>query len=356
MANEPGWIAGAGLAEINACASGHLQPVGRTAFFQEHLDVAVTVDQRLGSIGRTLPVATHQAVDRQAAGHVVRAGQPHPKRQVRRPFAAHRLDHVPVDVDPMPADADAGEGVEQIVAGEVRERRGRPAAGARLPAPMTALVESSSAPAQFAFDHGALGAAAGRFAFVVSGAAPWVERGTGALAAAVLDQARTALPAAKVPEVKVDFPAVLRRAGLSDDEQGRVDKTINLLHTLPAETPIEVRRQIVGASLSAFGIPVDQIIESAALHLRALDRHIKEGQKQTQTLLEQSNRRLAELEQEVARVKQVMQEQLGLQQGLTTACNMQKLRVQEVLEFFGRESLDRVAQTSVKLRDKLQEP
>ena len=149
---------------------------------------------------------------------------------------------------------------------------------------------------------------------------------------------------------------MLRRAGLSDDEQGRVDKTINLLHTLPAETPIEVRRQIVGASLSAFGIPVDQIIESAALHLRALDRHIKEGQKQTQTLLEQSNRRLAELEQEVARVKQVMQEQLGLQQGLTTACNMQKLRVQEVLEFFGREALDKVAQTSVKLRDKLQEP
>lgn len=175
-------------------------------------------------------------------------------------------------------------------------------------------------------------------------------------AEATAGRAEAALPAAKVPEVKVDFPAVLRRSGLSDDEQGRVDKTINLLHTLPAETPIEIRRQIVGASLSAFGIPVDQIIESAALHLRALDRHIKEGQKQTQTLLEQSNRRLAELEQEVGRVKQVMQEQLGLQQGLTTACNMQKLRVQEVLEFFGRESLDRVAQTSVKLRDKLQEP
>jgi hypothetical protein len=163
-------------------------------------------------------------------------------------------------------------------------------------------------------------------------------------------------PGTKVPEVKVDFPAVLRRSGLTDDEQGRVDKTINLLHTLPAETPIEIRRQIVGASLSAFGISVDQIIESAALHLRAFDRHIKEGQKQTQTLLEQSTRRLAELEQEVARVKVVMQEQLGQQQGLTTTCNMQKLRVQEVLEFFGREALDRIAQTSVKLRDKLQEP
>ena len=187
--------------------------------------------------------------------------------------------------------------------------------------------------------------------------------GVAGAAAAAVDAAMadappavTPSPGIKVPEVKIDFPGVLRRAGLSDDEQGRVDKTINLLHTLPAETPIDIKRQIVGASLSAFGIPVDQIIESAALHLRAYDRHIKEGQKQTQTLLEQSNRRLAELEQEVARVKQVMQEQLAQQQGLTSACNMQKLRVQEVLEFFGRDALDRIAQTSVKLRDKLQEP
>ncbi|MBL8289897.1 MAG: FAD-dependent oxidoreductase [Rubrivivax sp.] len=66
--------------------------------------------------------------------------------------------------------------------------------GARLPAPMTALVEGAAAPAQFAFDHGALGGTAGRFAFVVSGARPWVERGSGALAAAVLDQARSAMP------------------------------------------------------------------------------------------------------------------------------------------------------------------
>lgn len=51
MADGPGWIAGAELTEIDACASAHLQPVGRTAFFQEHLDVSVAVDQRLGCIG-----------------------------------------------------------------------------------------------------------------------------------------------------------------------------------------------------------------------------------------------------------------------------------------------------------------
>ena len=63
--------------------------------------------------------------------------------------------------------------------------------GARLPAPMTALIEGPQAPAQFVFDHGALGATPGLFAFVVSGAADWVERGLQATAQAVQDQART---------------------------------------------------------------------------------------------------------------------------------------------------------------------
>jgi hypothetical protein len=64
--------------------------------------------------------------------------------------------------------------------------------GARLPAPMTALVEGPDAPAQFAFDHGALGATPGLFAFVVSGARTWVERGLDATGAAVLRQAQQA--------------------------------------------------------------------------------------------------------------------------------------------------------------------
>ncbi len=64
--------------------------------------------------------------------------------------------------------------------------------GARLPAPMTALHESPDAPAQFAFDHGAIGATPGLFAFVISGARHWVDTGLEAAGAAVLQQARTA--------------------------------------------------------------------------------------------------------------------------------------------------------------------
>jgi hydroxysqualene dehydroxylase len=71
--------------------------------------------------------------------------------------------------------------------------------GSALPAPMLALREGPDAPAQFVFDHGQLGGAPGRFAFVVSGAAPWVERG--GCAEAVLAQALRELRWATPPVV-----------------------------------------------------------------------------------------------------------------------------------------------------------
>jgi hydroxysqualene dehydroxylase len=70
--------------------------------------------------------------------------------------------------------------------------------GARLPSPMVALYANADAPAQFAFDLGALdgsGARDGVFAFVVSGARDWVEAGLDATAQATLRQAQSAFPA-----------------------------------------------------------------------------------------------------------------------------------------------------------------
>jgi hydroxysqualene dehydroxylase len=66
--------------------------------------------------------------------------------------------------------------------------------GARLPSPMVALHAGPDAPAQFAFDLGALdpsGARNGLFAFVISGAKQWVEAGLDATAQATLRQAQS---------------------------------------------------------------------------------------------------------------------------------------------------------------------
>ena len=66
-------------------------------------------------------------------------------------------------------------------------------ADTQLPQPMLALRNDAHAPAQFVFDLGALSGMEGVLAFVISGAAPWVERGNDATLAATLRQGQQAL-------------------------------------------------------------------------------------------------------------------------------------------------------------------
>jgi hypothetical protein len=149
----------------------------------------------------------------------------------------------------------------------------------------------------------------------------------------------------------VDFPGVFRAAGINDEEQGRIVKAAELLKTLPAETPKDVKKQIVEASLKAFGYPVEQIIEAGAQEIQALEVYIQAGQRDTQALLAESQKRTAELEAEIANIKKVMEEQVASQYALTQVCNGQKLKVQEVLEFFGQEAVARVVSQSPKLHE-----
>lgn len=66
-------------------------------------------------------------------------------------------------------------------------------AGTRLSEPMLALRSDDAAPAQFVFDRGQLGGPEGLLAFVISGAQPWVERGSEETLRATLAQAQHAL-------------------------------------------------------------------------------------------------------------------------------------------------------------------
>lgn len=147
----------------------------------------------------------------------------------------------------------------------------------------------------------------------------------------------------------IDFAAVYRAASISSEEQERVEKARGLLSTLPTETPREVKKQIVEASLKAFGVPVEQIIEAGAQQIQALEAYIRHGEHETQGLLQQSNERIAQLTVEIEQIKQIMQQQVSAQQTLTRASNDEKLRVQAVLEFFGEEAIAKVVEDSPKL-------
>jgi len=144
----------------------------------------------------------------------------------------------------------------------------------------------------------------------------------------------------------VDFKAVFEAAGIDEEQAGRVARAQELLAGLPGETPAPVKRQIVEASLTAFGVSIDKIIEGGVAEIQALEGYIRTGAADTQTLLAESASRIKKFEDEIQRIRTVMDQRVQEQQAVTKACNERKLGIQQILEFFGQEAVARVVQAA----------
>jgi len=150
---------------------------------------------------------------------------------------------------------------------------------------------------------------------------------------------------------QVDFQAVFAAAGVDADEQQRVARTIELLHSLPPGTDAAVKKQIVEASLKAFGVALEKIIEASVEEIQALDGYIRNGAADNDKLIQESDVRIKQFEEEIKNIRSVMQQSVEEQQNLIKVCNDKKLEVQQVLEFFGRDTVARVVKASPKLHD-----
>ena len=150
---------------------------------------------------------------------------------------------------------------------------------------------------------------------------------------------------------QVAFDEVFTAAGIDAAERERVGKAQQLLTSLPADTPVAVKKQIVEASLKAFGVPIDNIIETGVAEIQALEGYIRKSAGDTQQVLEESNHRIAQFEEEVRKLRARMEQQLQQQQVVAAACNGRKLDIQKVLEFFGQEAVARVVRASPKLHE-----
>jgi len=158
-------------------------------------------------------------------------------------------------------------------------------------------------------------------------------------------------PPPSAPGGRVDFDAVFDAAGIDAEERDRVAKAIDLLASLPADTPTPVKKQIVEASLKAFGVPLEKIIEGGVGEIQALEGYIRAGAVDSQKLLEESNERIRKFEEEIQHIRTVMEQRVQEQQAVTSSCNARKLDVQRMLEFFGQEAVARVVKASPRLHD-----
>jgi len=144
---------------------------------------------------------------------------------------------------------------------------------------------------------------------------------------------------------------VYEAAGITPEEHQRVSRTLDLLNSLPPGTDDAVKRQIVMASLRAFGVEIEKIIESGAEELQALDAYIRGGARDTEQVTSEAEQRIHALEEEIANLRTAMQQRVEEQQKVMRTCNAKKLDVQKVLEFFGQDAVARVVRESPKLQD-----
>jgi len=154
----------------------------------------------------------------------------------------------------------------------------------------------------------------------------------------------------------VDFDGVLDAAGVDAGERDLFSKAQSLLGSLPPGTDPAVRKQIVEASLKAFGVPVDKIIEAGVESIQALEGYLRKTAADTASTARDVQALGADYEAKIAEVRQILDRKLQEQASVQTSCNSKKLEVQKVLEFFGQEEVARVVKESPRLVEPVPAP
>lgn len=150
---------------------------------------------------------------------------------------------------------------------------------------------------------------------------------------------------------QVDFDSVYEAGGVDAEERERIAKAKSLLDSLPAGTDVTVKKQIVEASLNAFGVPIEKIIEAGVAEIEALEYYIRSGATDTEKVLQDGTARIGQYELEIQNLRKIMEDRVKEQNIVMAACNAKKLEVQSILEFFGRETVAQVVKESPKLHE-----
>lgn len=139
---------------------------------------------------------------------------------------------------------------------------------------------------------------------------------------------------ASVPGAPADFDAIFRELGMDAAELDRVRKAEELLKSLPEATPQAVKKQIVEASLKAFGFELDKIVLAAQNQRRALDAYVKVNETGTAKAVQDAEAQVRALNEKIATLRADIEKRTqGLTQ-LTTSVQARKKEVQKVIEFF----------------------
>ena len=141
-------------------------------------------------------------------------------------------------------------------------------------------------------------------------------------------------PTGPVTPATVDFESVFKNAGMDGAELESVRKAEDLLKSLPEATPHDVKKQIVEASLKAFGHDIVKIAAGAQNQLKALDTYVRLNEQQTSKAITDLQKQIAQLEDKIIGLRADITKRTETLAGLAAAAEARKSQVQRVLDFF----------------------
>lgn len=148
---------------------------------------------------------------------------------------------------------------------------------------------------------------------------------------------------------QVDFDGVLDAAGVDAQERDLFAKAQALLGGLPPGTDPAVKKQIVEASLKAFGIPIEKIIETGVEEIQALEGYQRKDAADAAATSREVQALVEGFEAKIREARTLLEQRLSESSTVAARCNTKKLEVQKVLEFFGQEAVARVVRDSPRL-------
>lgn len=141
-------------------------------------------------------------------------------------------------------------------------------------------------------------------------------------------------PAPVTSGAPTDFDTIFREAGMDAAELDRVKKAEELLRSLPETTPLPLKKQIVEASLKAFGFEVEKIVIAAQNQKRALDAYVKVNENATAKAIQDSEAQIRSYNEKIAALRQDIEKRTGNLGTLSKSATDRKSQVQKVLDFF----------------------
>jgi hypothetical protein len=133
----------------------------------------------------------------------------------------------------------------------------------------------------------------------------------------------------------VELRAIYEFGQLSTEELDRVKRAEELLGSLPAHIPPQHRKEVVEATLRAFGVSADKIVQAANKQLRALQTFSLASQEHAQQVLDDSAQRIVDLEAEIERCRQLQVQAETERDARAEGLMAEVKKIRQVADFFG---------------------